>query len=61
MKARSIIFGLFAAAVLVIALFAAGCGDDATTTAAVQCDPDSPSLIPAPSGKPQLIYFFRDT
>jgi len=41
-----------------------GCGGDSTTTAAStapQCDLTAPSIIPAPSGKPQLIEFFRDT
>ena len=28
---------------------------------APDCDLASPSIIPAPSGVPQLIYFYRDT
>lgn len=54
----------FIGALLLAALILAGCGDDSkstTTTAAVQCSPDTPSIIPLPSGKPQYVLFFRDT
>lgn len=54
--------------ILLAAVFAAailsGCGDDqkaTTTTAKITCDPNAPSIIPPPSGRPQLVEFFRDT
>jgi hypothetical protein len=58
--------------VLAVAL-AAGCGDDAeedeagdvttafTPSAQTACDTSAPSIIPEPEGRPQHIYFFRDT
>lgn len=63
-KQKIIIYLGFIGALLLAALMLAGCGDDSkstTTTAAVQCSPDTPSIIPAPSGKPQYVLFFRDT
>jgi len=36
-------------------------GPATTSSAAFVCEKMAPSLIPRPSGKPQLIYFFRDT
>lgn len=36
----------------------AGCGDEGTTTSA--CTGNEPDLIPPPSGKPQLAYFYQD-
>lgn len=42
-------------------LLLAGCGDDETPTTAFVCDQSAPSLIPPPAGKPQHIYFYRDT
>lgn len=57
-----IIFSLFA---ILAAVLIAGCGDDGktSTTAATapQCSPDQKSIVPAPTGKPQHVYFFRDT
>jgi hypothetical protein len=55
---------IFLAVALALPVLVAGCGDGTTTTAAStapQCDPKSPSIIPPPSGKPQLVEFFRDT
>ncbi|MHB1389893.1 MAG: hypothetical protein ACYCXF_01465 [Thermoleophilia bacterium] len=45
-------------------LFLAGCGGNSTqSTAATQiaCDANAASIIPAPSGKPLLVEFYRDT
>ncbi|MFA5809915.1 MAG: hypothetical protein WC935_06230 [Thermoleophilia bacterium] len=61
---------IFAAALLLVS--ACGGSDNAETTTgstgsatisstAFVCDKTGPSLIPKPSGKPQLIYFYRDT
>jgi len=59
----AIISGLFV--MLMAAVFMAGCGDDGKTSSsaatAPQCQPDQKSIIPAPSGKPQHVYFYRDT
>ncbi|MHB8159856.1 MAG: hypothetical protein ACYDGS_05135 [Thermoleophilia bacterium] len=63
-KQKIIICLGFLGALLLAALMLAGCGDDSkstTRTAAVQCSPDTPSIIPPPSGKPQYVLFYRDT
>ena len=63
-KQKIIIILSFIGALLLAAFMLAGCGDDSkptTTAAAVQCSPDTPSITPAPSGKPQYVLFFRDT
>jgi hypothetical protein len=63
-KQNIIIFLGFIGALLLAAVMLAGCGDDSkstTTVAAVQCSPDTPSIIPPPSGKPQYVLFYRDT
>ena len=65
MKRKNYIFLIIGfAAALLLAVLLAGCGGDSTTTAAAtapQCKADAPSIIPPPSGKPQHVYFFRDT
>ncbi len=45
---------------LAIIMIANGCGEEQKTSA-FDCDPNAPSLIPASSGKPQHVYFFKDT
>ena len=44
-------------------LFITGCGGDEQKTSAstIACDEKAPSIIPAPSGRPQLVEFYRDT
>ena len=58
-----IVIGLFA--IVMAAVLMVGCGDDektkSTAASAPQCDPNQKSIIPAPSGKVQHVYFFRDT
>jgi len=56
---KIILFALVAAASIAMLLFA-GCGDETPTTA-FECDKSLPSLIPPSTGKPQHIYFYRDT
>ena len=52
---------VFAFLLLAISMIiVADCGDDESSTIA-DCDLDEESLIPEPSGAPQLVYFFRDT
>lgn len=58
---------------MALLIFAAACGSQNSTTATSSktdtqqagagfvCGRTGPSLIPQPSGKPQLVYFFRDT
>jgi hypothetical protein len=59
-----LVAGGIALAFLVVAGLA-GCNDSGTTNTSAssvpQCDPSSPSIIPPPSGKPQLVEFYRDT
>lgn len=58
--ATAVVFGLIALAIVLVG--AAGCGDDGgTTTSAFTCDKTAPSIIPKPTGRPQIIEFFRDT
>lgn len=48
--------------VLLALLLLAGCGgEDEVSEGAYKCDTNEPSIIPAPSGKPQHVYFFKDT
>ncbi len=58
MPAVLLLFMLILAAALL-----SGCGDEqqATTSAKVVCDPAAPSIIPAPSERPQVVEFYRDT
>lgn len=71
------LIALIFSVVAVFSLLLSGCGEDeekAETAAAVtipppattiqqapECDAGSPSIIPASSGQPRHIYFFRDT
>lgn len=68
---------LIISAVAVFSLLLSGCGEDeekaetstpvtvsppvTTIQQAPDCEAGSPSIIPAPSGQPRLIYFYRDT
>jgi len=62
---RQIIFLLGIAGSLLAVVLLSGCGNDSTGTSSAaslgQCKADQPSIIPPPSGKPQHVYFFRDT
>lgn len=56
-----VILGL--AALLSMAALA-GCGDEGGTTTAAATSPctgNETDLVPPPTGKPQLAYFYRDT
>ena len=56
----ALFFGLVALAMVLVG--AAGCGGDGgTTTSAYVCDKSAPSIIPKPTGRPQIIEFYRDT
>ncbi len=47
---------------LLLALFMLiGCGEEETSEGVFKCDVNEPSIIPPPSGKPQHIYFYKDT
>lgn len=65
------IFTVFVFAALLLMSACDGSDNTGTTTASTGpatssstgfvCNKMGPSLIPKPSGKPQLIYFYRDT
>ncbi len=64
MRNRRIYILLGVAAMFLLAAILTGCGDSGSPTAAStapQCDPSAPSIIPPPSGRPQLVEFYRDT
>jgi len=54
---------IFAAAALLslLVLLSAGCGEEESAQNTIQCKADDPSIIPAPSGKPQHVYFYSPT
>jgi hypothetical protein len=56
---HGIVFGIVALALVLVA----GCGGGGTTTAVSISEEclAKPTIIPANTGKPQLIEFFRDT
>ncbi len=61
MNRKQITFlALASALLLVLAAFLAGCGKDESSTS-YDCDLEAPSLIPPPTGRPEYVYFFRDT
>lgn len=57
----SVLIGIIT--VLAGILFLMGCGGEAqqTTASQIACDEKEPSIIPAPSGRPMLVEFYRDT
>ena len=63
MKKRTfivILTGMLAA--LFAMLFLAACGSkEESSTTGYKCDVKAPIIIPEPDGKPQYIYFYRDT
>lgn len=68
MRPRTLIYVVAGiAAALIVALVAAGCGEGdkltgtGTPATQIQCEPNAPSRIPAPKGKPIFVDFFRDT
>jgi ABC-type uncharacterized transport system auxiliary subunit len=62
MKKSTVIFILAGAVASLLALLTlSGCGKEESSTTGYECDLTAESIIPAPSGKPQHIYFYRDT
>lgn len=64
MRLRYVTIMLLVLAALLSMTALAGCGGEGTTTTAAATSPctgNEPDLVPPPSGKPQLAYFYRDT
>ncbi|MHB0914561.1 MAG: hypothetical protein ACYC5A_07510 [Thermoleophilia bacterium] len=51
----------FALALASVVLLAAGCGEEEKADTTQACNLKDPTIIPAPSGKPQHIYFYSPT
>ncbi len=55
-----ILTGMLAALLGMLFLVACGSKEESSTTG-YECDVKADSIIPEPNGKPELVYFYRDT
>lgn len=50
-----------AVALAFLMVLAAGCGEEEKADTSQACNLKDPTIIPAPSGKPQHVYFYSPT